>query len=113
MSLNTGDDLVFQPTGYGVGTTTWGFESQAVESDMELAGHSDNLESDGTMDNDYVTSGTPTVLQDLAGNPFTTNGGGNYDLPQTALDPTYTVRIDGGSMTRYNSEATGSVTIEP
>jgi hypothetical protein len=96
VDIDAGDDLVFRPVS-GIGTTSWIFEAQAVKSDMKDAA----LAADAV--GDLTHAGI--TLEDLSGNDMT-----NTDLPQTALDPTYTCKVDGSARTWTNRSAGGSVT---
>jgi hypothetical protein len=96
VDIDAGDDLVFRPVS-GVGTAAWVFEAQAVESDMTDAALAAAAVGDLTH--------AGITLEDLSGTAMT-----NTDLPQTALDPTYTCTVDGSARTWTNRSAGGSVT---
>jgi hypothetical protein len=93
--IDAGSDLVFQPTGYGIGGSSWGFEAQAIESNMVERGNlAVSLVSD--MDRDYITTGVSTVIEDAAGNELD-----SYDLPQVGIDGTYSIKVDGGELSGF------------
>jgi hypothetical protein len=81
----TGNDLVFVPSEYGVGTNSWGFIAQAVESGMqELV----NLDADTVND---LAHGA-TTIEDAAGNELS-----SYALPSVNIDQSYQILVDGSS----------------
>jgi hypothetical protein len=110
--LDTGGPLqmtykVPQPSGHGIGTSAWVF-SATITGGMDDLDGGIALSDVGDLDRDFITTGTDSSIENAAGaNPA------SYNMPQTAIDSNYNIRVRGGAIVRRVTNAAGSVTFVP